>query len=829
MKSRIKASVFTFVLIIGLLSNPIYSVVAAPIESNLAQTSAEITIDDAFNYLGTQVNPDGGLSWMDESSSVAVTLRAVLALAANNLSQDRLVSSDGMRPIDYLAAEGVKWVYQEETEDPSFNVARAGQLLTAIAAANANPEQFGEESTNLHYLINEYYDPTTGVYGTATTNSVTDQVWAILGLAANNFAIPQEATDWLADAQDEEGRWNDGFGSYLDTTSIAILALAATDAYDMTSVVMEAGMTFMWDNQDHDGGWLTEWDTMTNASITSTMLQTISALGDVPMSSNWQVEGGNPYSAVQALQQENGMIGGDYANAYSTADALLGLSGKPLYKLGDLVQANNAFEFLFASEGSDGGWASVGQTLDVILAIEAGGWQADTLQIETNSPLVYLNANLEAYTESSPDAIAKAILGLVALGQDPTDFNGMNLPELLMEQYDNAADAFADPGNTWYQALPILGLIAAGSEIPARAISTLSELQQEDGGWEYSAGFGSWPDNTSLAIQALLASGVLPTDPIIESAVDYLRTMQLEDGGWGDASTSAYVIMALNALGESYADWRTAAAGDPLTSLMSYQKANGSFVYTWENSDDSVMATASAMVALFNGDLIYHFNEDNETNTAAIVIDAGEGEVQTACVQLSDNPISGLTLLEDSGFEYDNQDGFINSIAGIGNAEGETNYWSYWTWDGREWTFQSTGAGDSAVHPGTVDAWYFTSWEIFPSLPPNTTPVLSTVCENGKLLKDYNLQPYLGYTDLYNSYEASVAPAEPIEVPVEPVDEPTEAATTEAMATESGQMGTPSETNTEEEPLSIVPIIILGVLAVVIIIVVLSLSKKNKR
>lgn len=822
MKSPVKSFVFTFVLIIGLLFNPIYSAVAAPDQSVPAQSPAEGVIDGAFDYLATQMNPDGGLMWMDESSSAAVTLRAVLAMAANNLSQDRLVSSDGLRPIDYLAAEGVKWVNQEESEEPSFNVARAGQLLTAIAAANADPHYFGEQPTDLLALVNANYDSATGIYGAATTDSVTDQIWAILGLAANDSAIPEEAAAWLAGTQDEEGRWNDGYGSYLDTTPIAMLALAAADSYDMSSDVIEAGMTFMWDNQDHDGGWLTEWDTTTNASITSAMLQTIAAFDDVPMSSNWQVEGGNPYSAVAALQQENGMIGGDYANAYSTTDALLGLSGKPQYQLGDLTQASNAFDFLFASEGSDGGWTSVGQTMDVILAIEAAGWQPSTLQIETNSPLVYLNANLESYIESSPDAIGKAILGLIALGENPNDFNGLNLPELLMEQYDEEAGAFGDPGNTWYQALPILGLSAAGSEVPANAVSALLALQQEDGGWEYSSGFGSWPDNTSLAIQALLAVGVESSDPVIESAVGYLHTMQVEDGGWGDASTTAYVIMGLNALGESIADWRTESAGDPLTSLMSYQKTNGSFVYTWESADDSVMATASAMLALFGEDFILQYDESVQTNTAAILIDSGEGVPQTACVQFSDDTISGLTLLDESGFEYDNQEGFINSINGLGNnaEEGETNYWSYWSWNGREWAFQSVGAGDSVVHPGTVEAWYFTSWEIFPSLPPNTIPVLSVICESDKLLKDYNLAPYLGYTDLYNEYDASIEPAE---VSVEP----TEAASEEVAPT--AQVEAPPEAPAEDEPLSMTPIIILGVLAVVIIIVVISLSKKNKK
>ena len=606
-----------------------------------------------------------------------------------------------------------------------------------------------------------------------------------------------------------------------------MLALAATGEYDINSTVIKAAITYMQDNQNHEGGWQSEWDTVTNASTTGAMLQAIAALADLPMSDNWQLEGGNPNSALLDLQQESGVIGGDYANTYSTTDALLGLSGQPLYLLGDLVQAGDAFDFLFASEDEDGSWQSVGQTLDVVLAVQAAGWQPVSLKVGENSPLTYLNANLESYLETSPDTIGKAILGVVALGENPADFNGLNLPELLLAQYDETTQSFGDPGNTWYQALPILGLYAAGEEIPAGAVATLAGLQQEDGGWEYSTGFGSWPDNTALAMQALLVAGVDPSDPVITTTLDYFQTTQTEDGGWGDSTTTAYVIMALNALGESMADWRTAGADDPLTSLMSYQKANGSFVFSWEYSDDSVMSTASALLALFGSDYILQSNSTSAENTAAIIIDPGEGEAQTACVSFSDESISGLALLESSGFEYDNSEGFISSINGISNADGETNYWSYWAWDGQDWVFQNTGANDSVVLPGSVEAWHFTSWEIFPSLPPDTLPVMGTICESGELLKDYTIEPNLAFSDLYSDAFTGFVPVEPSDAVTEPNAEATEEPTADVVPTEVEQTEAAPDP-AENESLSIAPFIILGILAVVIVVVVLGLSKKNK-
>lgn len=825
MKSNSKSIAIALLLIMGLLMTPIQSALAMPAQAELTQTSTDQVVEAAFDYLASQQNPDGGLKWFDDTSSAAVTLRAVLALAANHYGQDHLLSEDGLSPIDYLAAEGINWVNQEETEEPGLNIARAGQLLTAVAAANEDPQQFGDQGSNLVSLIKENYDANTGIYGASAEDNVTDQIWAILGLVANNFVVPEEASAWLASVQDEEGRWNGGFGSYLDTTPIALLALVASGYDDVDASVIDAGLNFMLDNQGEEGGWLTEWDTLTNASITGAMLQTIAALGDIPMSDNWQLEGGTPYSAVLDLQQESGVIGGDYANTYSTADALLGLSGQPLFKLGDLVQASNAFDYIFASQDSAGGWVSVGQTVDVVLAVQAAGWNPTTLQITGNSPLNYIEAGLGSYIEAGPDAVGKAILGLVALGQDPTDFGDLNLPEILMEEYDETTLAFGDPGNTWHQALALLGLSAAGSDLPDGAVTTLASLQQEDGGWEYSAGFGTGPDNTALAIQALFASGVEASDSVIEDGMAYIEATQTDAGGWGDSSSTSYVLMAFNALGESLDDWTTANATDPVTSLMSFQKANGSFVYNWEFSDDSLMSTASALLALFGGD--YLVSPLPETNYAAIIVDPGDGEAKSACVQLDADTISGMDLLDASGFEYDVEEGFINSILGVSNPEGETNYWSYWTWNGQEWAFQPTGANDSVVVPGTVEGWYFTSWEIYPSLPPDTLPVMSTICESGRLLKDYNIEPALSYNDLYHA-EAAVIVDEPVVDSTEEIVEGTEGTPATAVPEEAPTQEAQAP-DSESSSLPLTPIIILGALAVVIVVVILSINRKNKK
>ena len=113
----------------------------------------------------------------------------------------------------------------------------------------------------------------------------------------------------------------------------------------------------------------------------------------------------------------------------------------------------------------------------------------------------------------------------------------------------------------------------------------------------------------------------------------------------------------------------------------------------------------------------------------------------------------------------------MNSIMGIENPEGETLYWSYWYYDGREWAFQMTGSGESLVLPGSIEAWHFTSWERFPSLPPDIIPDLSEICEM-EVLKDYSAQPYLSFGDL------SKSPLDP-KLSTESQDEPGQVSTNE--------------------------------------------------
>jgi prenyltransferase beta subunit len=641
---------------------------------------------------------------------------------------------------------------------------------------------------DLVYDIKAHYDSSTGIFGNAASDNVVDQVWAILGLAASNANIPVEAAAWLANSQLEDGSWNDGWGSYLDTTPIALMALIASGKSDTNAAEVQSAIAFMQTQQDAAGGWLNEWDTITNADTTGMMLQTISVLGQLPMDERWQKHEGNPYSALLALQMENGSIGGDYANAYSTAEAILGLSGQPLFNLSHLNKINNAFDYLFNLQDSNGGWENVGQTIDVILVLKAAGWDPNSIKKDEETPLAFISNNLTSYIESGPDAIGKTMLGIIAMGENPSDVNGTDLLTTLMETYNQEIGAFGEADNTWHQAFAILGLHAASHIIPEEAVSTLVSLQQDDGGWEYSPGLGTSPDNTALAVQALLAAGLSSDETVIQSALNYIQSLQSDEGDWGDSSSTAYVIMALNALDISPSDWKTASGKAPLPALFSYQKANGSFVYNWENTDDNILATTAALLAALSGDFLVTLPASSNTNYAGLIVDTGDGEVTTVCLPFEESSLTGLELLEASGLEYKAADGMITTISGESASEEDSLYWSYWSFDGREWNFQNTGAGDSLVMPSSVEGWHLTSWKIYPSLPPDFIPSLSEICQ-AEVLKNYSIQPHMSYADLTQKINAAESAADfreesgAVEVAEEPTNETLE--TPEAQQVES--------------------------------------------
>ena len=176
-----------------------------------------------------------------------------------------------------------------------------------------------------------------------------------------------------------------------------------------------------------------------------------------------------------------------------------------------------------------------GNTIDAIIALTASG----TGGAEASAALAYLEANLGGYTgtdfgETYVGSTAKAVLGVVAAGGDPTSFAGADLVATL-QALEGPTGRFSDDASADYtitisQALAVLALVRAGEAVSTASVDELVGQQCPDGGFRSEIDVQtcvSDPDTTAFAAQALLAAG--STDAA-GKALDRLEAVQAGDG-----------------------------------------------------------------------------------------------------------------------------------------------------------------------------------------------------------------------------------------------------------------------------------------------------------
>lgn len=257
---------------------------------------------------------------------------------------------------------------------------------------------------------------------------------------------------------------------------------------------------------------------------------------------------------------------------------------------------------------TDGGYGSMGSTVETLLAIGANNLRAADWKRQPDSPslLSYAMSHGAAYARAGGDASAKLAVGLSAAdGCWP-----LNAPR-PMDFYSPTIGAFigANGIGSGPQAWGILGTRALSQTVPMTAVQYLRDAQQPNGGWEWQSGFGSDTNSTALAIQALVSSGEPITSSVIISALNYLKSAQNADGGftydpnstWGTASdtnSTAYVVQALLAAGQDpiTGTWAVTSS-NPISYLLSMQLSDGSLAWQQGGTSDQ-LATQQAIPAL---------------------------------------------------------------------------------------------------------------------------------------------------------------------------------------------------------------------------------------
>ena len=588
------------------------------------QTSLPVSevISGAIAYIATQQQPDGGIDAfrLGLGSNPSGSARAVLALVAAGRPAESLVySATSLSLVDYLEPQVVTFTHDITG---SLFPERAGLMIAAASAANQDPANFG--GMDLVAELEATYDPTNGAYHTEalegwTTGAANDlnQIWSILGLSSAGWPIPISATNYLLDSQGEDGSW--GFG-HPDTTGMAVVALIASGNVEPTDEVIQNALGFFKDTQLSNGGWRPSWDQdPLNVDTTAWVMQAQATAGYTPVTASWANSEGTPRSALISQQQESGLIGGTYGNAYSTIEAIFGLSENPVFMLGRSIRTMRTLTWLSELQTEDGSWPDLfepaGATADVVLAYMAADFDPYTIKAtgSMTSAMDYLESQAIDYADKDPARAGKLALVAATSNSDPTNFGGVDLIDMLNSSYYKPAlGGFTNVTgtygitNTYFQAFPILGLTAAGKIIPGNVKQTLLDLQQPDGGWKYDLAESVWntttPDNTGLALQALVAIGLPLDDTSIISATQYLRDQQDDLGGWDNTNSTAYAIQGLLAIGEDLEDDWLKNGHSPFDALASFQKVDGPFVFEWNSPwllpNDDFFATRQAVPAL---------------------------------------------------------------------------------------------------------------------------------------------------------------------------------------------------------------------------------------
>ena len=323
-------------------------VLSSLLPADTAQAQTDV-ISGAVAYLQANQQDDGGITGFSGTSDADTTARAVLGLAASGQPLPSLVPASGLTLLNYLESQAVVYTHDE---NGLLFPGRAGLLLAAVAVAGGTPQQFGsmnllnELEGTFHWSTGEYSTAASGGYSSGAASDLS-QAWAMLGLSLAGQPVPAPAISYLLGTQAPDGSW----GSMdPDTTALAVIALLASGQVQPSDPAVTNALIVFHRTQQANGGWRPEWDTdPLNADSTAWILQALYAAGEDL--STWAATEGDPVSALAGLQKEDGSIGGTYANTYSTAEALLGLAGRPLSALAQPWQSNRAGVVVQSGEG----------------------------------------------------------------------------------------------------------------------------------------------------------------------------------------------------------------------------------------------------------------------------------------------------------------------------------------------------------------------------------------------------------------------------------------------------------------------------------------------
>lgn len=275
---------------------------------------------------------------------------------------------------------------------------------------------------------------------------------------------------------------------------------------------------------------------------------------------------------------------------------------------------NKILNYLKTQQSADGKIIDGTITDWAIMSFGSDGQYADEIKHSTTSLLSYEKQyNLDDPSDMNSCATyPRHILALIAAGVDKNDSAIIGLK--------NKVETICFQNNSYGlngindDVFALLSLLAIEEDINKPIIqSTIDTIKA----WQMDNGAFSWPDwfnpsakvagddITGAAINALKyaqAKGATVDNQILDKAKTYLKNTQQLDGGWGygsaDIMTTSWVLMGLNALGETQENWFTASNTNPWYPLVNQIKTNGYYESAWVPGTVDWFAMKHAVPAL---------------------------------------------------------------------------------------------------------------------------------------------------------------------------------------------------------------------------------------
>lgn len=258
---------------------------------------------------------------------------------------------------------------------------------------------------------------------------------------------------------------------------------------------------------------------------------------------------------------------------------------------------------------------------DAVIAYEATGMEADY-----KADALLNNFKETDYTTASYGDLAKSIIAISLLGENPKDFNKINLVEILENRVQEDGTLTNDVnGGCGATIWTLMALETVNSSKVKAVADKLSTMAMDNGAYWYEyKGQNADLDTTEWAMEALSVAGRSTYDAAISKAYTFVQSkLKSTDGsydiGWGgNADTQSCVLEGLS------------VAGYPLDTnaynyLLSYQNEDGTFnalnynTFQLEPNAYASVEGARALGVINNGSFVLMARRDYTNTTTPVV------------------------------------------------------------------------------------------------------------------------------------------------------------------------------------------------------------------